>query len=215
MLEAWKGGGAKAMRLDQFAALKLADLAANSLRREPVETARGEGAVVWRGGRRLISFSCNDYLNLSTNPEIIEAAVAATRRYGVGAGASRAVTGDHPLYRNLEERLARLKGAEACLVFGSGYLANIGIIPALLGEADVVFVDELAHACIRAGASLSRAEAIVFPHNDTRATRPVDGAPPPPLPPRLDRDRRGVFDGRRSGAGGRAGRAGTGPMTPG
>ena len=169
MLEAWKGGGAKAMRLDQFAALKLADLAANALRREPVETARGEGAVVWRGGRRLISFSCNDYLNLSTNPEIIEAAVAATRRYGVGAGASRAVTGDHPLYRNLEERLARLKGAEACLVFGSGYLANIGIIPALLGEADVVFVDEFAHACIRAGASLSRAETVVFPHNDTLA----------------------------------------------
>ena len=157
------------MRLDDFAVAKLAALSARSLRREPVATTRAQDAVVWRNGRRLISFSCNDYLNLSTHPLVVEAAVAATRQYGAGAGASRAVTGDHPLYAALEQRLARLKGTEACLVFGSGYLANTGIIPALLGNEDAIFVDALAHACIRAGATLSGAATIVFPHNDTAA----------------------------------------------
>jgi 8-amino-7-oxononanoate synthase len=132
-----------------------------------VDTARQENAVVLRGGKRLISFSCNDYLNLSTHPDIIAAAIAATREYGVGAGASRAVTGNHPLYAALETRLAATKGTEAAVVFGSGYLANSGIIPALLGPEDVIFVDELAHACIWAGAKLSSAKILIFPHNDT------------------------------------------------
>jgi len=152
--------------LDAFAAARLAGLESQSLRRDLADTTRQDGAVVWRDGRRLISFSCNDYLNLSTHPAIIEAAVAATRTYGVGAGASRAVTGNHPLYAALEAKLAAAKGTEACLVFGSGYLANSGIIPALLGKADIIFVDELAHACIWAGAKLSGARLIPFPHND-------------------------------------------------
>ena len=154
------------MSLENFALEKLAALAAQSLRREPVETTRTAGAVVWRDGRRLISFSCNDYLNLSTHPDIVEAAVAATRRYGAGAGSSRAVTGNHPLYAALEARLARLKGTEACLVFGSGYLANIGITPAMVGGPDAVFIDELAHACLWSGARLSGATIYSFPHND-------------------------------------------------
>jgi 8-amino-7-oxononanoate synthase len=153
--------------LETFAASKLSALEAKALRRELVATERHENAVVLRGEKRLISFSCNDYLNLSTHPDIIAAAIAATRDYGVGAGASRAVTGNHPLYAELEARLAKAKGTEAAVVFGSGYLANSGIIPALLGPEDVIFVDELAHACIWAGAKLSSAKIVIFPHNDT------------------------------------------------
>lgn len=118
-----------------------------------------------RGGRRFLSFSCNDYLNLSHHPLVREAAIAALQRYGTSAGASRLVTGNHPLYTELEERLAQLKGTEAACVFGSGYLANTGIIPALVGKDDIIFIDELAHACLWAGARTSGAAVFPFRHN--------------------------------------------------
>jgi len=155
--------------LDRFASEKLAALAARALRRELAVSERTPDARVRRAGRELISFSCNDYLELSTHPEIIAAAIAATTRYGVGAGGSRAVTGNHPLYAELETRLAARKGTADALVFGSGYLANSGLIPALLGKDDVLFVDELAHACIWAGAKLSSARVLAFAHNDMSA----------------------------------------------
>jgi 8-amino-7-oxononanoate synthase len=155
--------------LEIFAAEKLGALEAQSLRREPVETERLRDAVVLRGGRRLVSFSCNDYLNLSTHPEVVAAAVAATERFGVGAGGSRAVTGNHPLNAELEALLAAAKGTQAALVFGSGYLANSGIIPALMGPEDAIFVDSLAHSCIWAGAKLSSARVLPFAHNDMAA----------------------------------------------
>src|SRR5262249_57267298 len=119
--------------LDVFAGDKLAGLERAQLRRMPVVTTRA-GIWVERDGRRLLSFSCNDYLNLSQHPQIIAAAVDAIERYGIGAGASRLVTGNHPLYEELETRLARLKGSEAACVFGSGYLANTWFIPALAGS---------------------------------------------------------------------------------
>lgn len=84
----------------------------------------------------------------------------------MGAGASRLVTGNHPLFRELEERLARLKGTEAACVFGSGYLANAGIVPVLAAAPDLILIDELAHACLWAGTQLSRARTLVFRHND-------------------------------------------------
>jgi 8-amino-7-oxononanoate synthase len=152
--------------LDAFAADKLAQLEARQLRRTLVDTARDDGIHVTRGGRRLLSFSCNDYLNLTQHPAVKEAAIAAIRHYGTGAGASRLVTGNHPLYETLEARLARLKRAEAACVFGSGYLANAGIIPTLAGSGDLILVDELAHACIWAGAKLSDAAVRRFRHND-------------------------------------------------
>jgi 8-amino-7-oxononanoate synthase len=151
--------------LDDFASRKLAALDRGELRRTLVPTSRG-ALYVERDGRRLLSFSCNDYLNLSQHPAIRAAAVAAIERYGLGAGASRLVTGNHPLYAELEARLARLKGTEACCVFGSGFLANTGIIPALVGPDDLVLLDELAHACLWAGARLARATAIAYRHND-------------------------------------------------
>jgi 8-amino-7-oxononanoate synthase len=151
--------------LDVFAWDKLAALDQQRLRRSPVVTKR-QGIYAERDGRRLLSFSCNDYLNLSQHPAIIDAAVEATKRYGVGAGASRLVTGNHPLYAELETRLARLKASEAACAFGSGYLANTGIIPALAGPDDLILIDELSHACIYAGAKLSGAAVHRYRHCD-------------------------------------------------
>ena len=151
--------------LDDFAAAKLTALDRGGLRRALVATERG-ALHVERNGRRLLSFSCNDYLNLTQHPAIKAAATAAIERYGVGSGASRLVTGNHPLYAELEARLARLKDTEAACVFGSGFLANAGIIPALIGTDDLVLLDELAHACLWAGARLSRAATLAFRHND-------------------------------------------------
>ena len=151
--------------LSEFAAEKLGVLERAKLRRTPEVTARA-GIWVERAGRRLLSFSCNDYLNLSQHPKIIAAAIAATERYGIGAGASRLVTGNHPLYAELEERLARLKGSEAACVFGSGYLANTGIVPVLVGPDDLIVLDELSHACLHAGAKLSGAKIHLYRHAD-------------------------------------------------
>src|SRR4051812_8660134 len=152
--------------LDDFAAQKLAALERDSLRRGVVETDRLGGILAARNGRRLLSFCCSDYLNLTHHPAIKKAAIAALERYGVGSGGSRLVTGNHPLFGELESRLARMKGTEAACVFGSGYLANTGIIPALIGPGDLVLIDELAHACLWAGARLSRATVLPFRHSD-------------------------------------------------
>jgi 8-amino-7-oxononanoate synthase len=151
--------------LDEFAAEKLGSLEEAKLRRMPMVTARS-GIWAERDGRRLLSFSCNDYLNFSQHPKVIAAAIEATERYGIGAGASRLVTGNHPLYAELEERLARLKGTDAACVFGSGYLANTGIIPALAGPDDLIVMDEFSHACIHAGAKLSGAAVHPYRHAD-------------------------------------------------
>jgi 8-amino-7-oxononanoate synthase len=152
--------------LTAFAETKLAELDAKTLRRTLTPTHRLDGVEVERNGRRFVSFSCNDYLNLAHHPAVKAAAAAAIATHGVGAGASRLVTGDHPLFSALEGRLAALKGAEAACVFGSGYLANAGIIPTFVGPGDLVLADELAHACIWAGAKLSGATVQAFRHND-------------------------------------------------
>jgi 8-amino-7-oxononanoate synthase len=160
--------------LDDFAKTKLDGLARVDLRRELVETARPDGIFIERNGRRLMSFSCNDYLGFTHRPEILAAARDALR-HGVGGGASRLVTGNHPLYGELESRLARLKGSEAACVFGSGYLTNMGVIPALVGDGDLILIDELSHACLWSGAQLSRASIVVFRHNDVAHARALLG----------------------------------------
>ncbi|MGA8291473.1 MAG: aminotransferase class I/II-fold pyridoxal phosphate-dependent enzyme, partial [Rhodoplanes sp.] len=157
--------------LASYATTKLEGLAQASLKRDLSCTARAAGVIVERNGRRVISFSCNDYLNLTQHPAIVSAAREALDRYGLGAGASRLVTGNHPLYAELETRLARLKGAESACVFGSGYLTNLGVIPALVDEDDLVLIDELAHACLWGGAQLSGARLLVFRHNDVDHAR--------------------------------------------
>ncbi len=152
--------------LDDFATEKLAQLETAQLRRTLVESTRNDGIRLERGGRTLLSFSCNDYLNFTHHPGIKGAAATALLKYGVGGGASRLVTGNHPLYAELETKLARLKGSEAACVFGSGYLANAGIIPVLIGTEDLLLIDELSHACLWAGAQLSRGTVQIFRHND-------------------------------------------------
>lgn len=154
--------------LDVFAAAKLEQMEARQARRHLVTTARSSKAAVTRSETEegLISFSCNDYLGLSQHPAVIAAAQQASEQYGVGSGASRLITGNHPLFTELETQLAQMKNTQDCLVFGSGYLANIGIIPAICGPKDLLLVDELAHACINAGGQLSGAKLIRFKHND-------------------------------------------------
>ena len=152
--------------LERFAEAKLAALSERQLRRSLHETAPRGPVQVLRDGRALISFCSNDYLNLSQHPAIKQAAADATLRWGVGAGASRLVTGNHPLFEELERRLARLKGTDDACVFGSGYLANLGIVPSLVGAGDLIVADELSHACLHAGAALSRARVEIFRHND-------------------------------------------------
>ena len=144
---------------------QLALAARQSLLRTVTETERLAGAQVGRGGRRYVSFSCNDYLGLAHDPRVIGAARQALERYGAGAGASRLVTGSHPAYVELEQRLAEIKGAERALVFGSGYLANLGVIPALVGKNDLILADQLSHACTWDGARLSGATLMRFDHN--------------------------------------------------
>jgi 8-amino-7-oxononanoate synthase len=147
---------------------KLQELAVANRKRELVTSAREDGIYVMRSGRRLISFSCNDYLGLSQHPKVKAAAIAAIEKYGTGAGASRLVTGNHPLYAELEARLAAWKGAEAALVFGSGYLANIGTLPAFMGKGALILTDRLAHACVIDGARVSDAKLLRFKHNDAQ-----------------------------------------------
>jgi 8-amino-7-oxononanoate synthase len=115
---------------------------------------------------QLVSFSCNDYLGLSHHPDVIAASVAATQRLGVGAGSARLVNGNHPLYVELEQKLAALKGTDDAVVFGSGYLANIGVIPALVGRGDLLLLDELSHSSLLTGAALSGSRVLQFRHND-------------------------------------------------
>ncbi len=152
--------------LDRFAQEKLDALDARRLRRTVTETAPEGPVRVRRGARELISFCSNDYLNLAHHPAVKRAAMEATERWGAGSGASRLVTGSHPLFAALEDRLATLKGTEAACVFGSGYLANLGIVPSLAGRGDLILADELSHACLRSGAALARAHVEIFRHND-------------------------------------------------
>ena len=152
--------------LDEIARDKLEALERRQLRRRLAITARPGATDVVRGGVELISFSCNDYLGLSQHPDVVAAGVEATRRFGVGAGSSRLVNGNHPLYVELERTLAEVKGTEDAVVFGSGYLTNVGVISALAGRSDLVVMDELCHSSLLAGAALSGARVLTFRHND-------------------------------------------------
>ncbi|MBI4354621.1 MAG: 8-amino-7-oxononanoate synthase [Candidatus Omnitrophica bacterium] len=130
-----------------------------------VEAVDGVTATI--EGRRLVLWCTNDYLGLSQHPRLIQAASEAARRWGVGARASRLLAGSTALHRQLEERLASFFHAEAAAAFPSGYLANLGILGALLSSDDIVFIDRLAHASLIDACRLSRARLRVFRHNDT------------------------------------------------
>jgi glycine C-acetyltransferase/8-amino-7-oxononanoate synthase len=125
-----------------------------------------QGPTVTLDGRPVLLLCSNNYLGLADRAEVREAAAEAALRWGAGAGASRLISGTMEPHQELEARLAAFKGSEAALLFGSGYLANTGAIAALAGRGEVVFSDELNHASIVDGCRLSRAETVVYRHND-------------------------------------------------
>ena len=125
-----------------------------------------QGAVCTYDGRRVINLASNNYLGLAAHPKLIEAAVEATRKYGVGSGAVRTIAGTMRIHMELEEKIAAFKNVEACVVFQSGFTANAGTVSSLLGKEDFILSDELNHASIIDGARLSRAKIKVFRHKD-------------------------------------------------
>lgn len=153
--------------LDTFAKETLALLQAKGLYRTLVTRHKTGEVTFEEGDKAYISFSCNDYFGLSQHPLVKKAAQEAIHYYGVGAGASRLVTGNHPFYIILEKQLAALKKTEAACVFGSGYLTHIGVIPVLVGSNDLVVADKYIHASMLDGVKLSGAKLTRFRHNDT------------------------------------------------
>jgi glycine C-acetyltransferase/8-amino-7-oxononanoate synthase len=125
-----------------------------------------QGPRVLLDGRPVLLLCSNNYLGLADHPKVRGAAAEAAMRWGAGAGASRLISGTMEPHRRLEAELAEFKGYEAALLFGSGYLANTGVIAALAGKGEVVFSDELNHASIVDGCRLSRAETFVYRHGD-------------------------------------------------
>jgi glycine C-acetyltransferase len=117
-------------------------------------------------GREVINLASNNYLGLANHPKLVEASLAATRTYGVGSGAVRTIAGTMRIHMELEEKIARFKNVEACVVFQSGFAANAGTVSAILGKEDFILSDELNHASIIDGARLSRAKIKVFRHKD-------------------------------------------------
>ena len=132
------------------------------------EITSAQGPEIEIAGRRFINFSSNDYLGLASDPRLREAAASAIDKFGVGAGASRLISGTQSPHLRLERALAEWKGTEAALCFSSGYAAALGTIPALVTKNDVVLLDKLCHASLIDGAKLSGAVLRIFPHNQLR-----------------------------------------------
>jgi 8-amino-7-oxononanoate synthase len=151
---------------EQWISEELANLETRGLYRN-LATYPGAGGRLRIDGREVLNFTSNDYLNLARHPAVLGAARRLLEEAGGSAAASRLVSGTMPWHGELEQRLAAFKGYPAALVYGSGYLTNLGVIPALVGRGDAVFIDRLAHASLVDGAVLSRAALHRFRHNDS------------------------------------------------
>ncbi len=155
--------------LDDTLATELATLREQGLARTMRVVVRRQGALVDTDAGLVVDFASNDYLGLANDPRLVAAAVRALREYGVGAAASRLITGNNPEHEALERELATSFDVERALAFSSGYTTNVGIIPALVGRGDAVFADALNHASLIDGARASRATIHVYPHADSAA----------------------------------------------
>lgn len=153
--------------LELYARGKLAELERGAARRT-LKPGPADARTFRADGRSYLAFASNDYLGLARHPRVLDAAREALDESGSGALASRLVVGNHERYPALEAALAELKGAEAACVFGSGYHANLGVVPALAAEPDLVVLDRACHACLYSGARLTRAEVDTFAHNDAQ-----------------------------------------------
>ena len=156
-----------------FLADEVAALREQHLYRPLREMTSAQGPTCEVDGREVISFSSNDYLGLTHHPRLREAALRATREYGVGSGAVRTIAGTMSLHEQLERDLAEFKGTEAALVFQSGFTANTGVMPVVAGEGDLFVSDALNHASIIDGMRLSKARREVYPHKDVAGLRQV------------------------------------------
>jgi glycine C-acetyltransferase/8-amino-7-oxononanoate synthase len=145
---------------------RLEELKESGLYRKLRVISGPQGPRVLLDGKPVLLLCSNNYLGLADHPRVREAAAEGAMRWGVGAGASRLVSGGMTIHRRLEEQLAEFKGADACVLFGSGYLANAGIVSALAREGEVVFSDALNHASIVDGCRLAKAETFVYDHSD-------------------------------------------------
>ena len=148
---------------------ELRALEAAGLKRALRQVQQRRAGTVLLGGERVADFASNDYLGLASDPRVARAAHAVLQAEGTGAAAARLISGNHPVHEALEHTLARLKGCDYTLLFPSGYMVNIGAIPALTEPGDVIFSDELNHASLIDGCRLSKATIRVFPHNDLEA----------------------------------------------
>lgn len=150
----------------KFIAEELKELEKSGLYRRLRTITSNQEAHVIIGGKKYISFSSNNYLGLANNDKVKEAATKAVKEYGCGAGASRLIVGTMELHTQLEQRIARFEGKPAAILFCTGYVANVGIITALLGKGDLIIIDRLNHASIIDAARLSGAKLLVYPHKD-------------------------------------------------
>lgn len=157
------------MRVDEVAAETLSALRTRGTHRRMRVFEGAQGPRMRVDGRDVLLFAGSNYLDLAHHPEVVEAAARAAREYGCAAGGSRLINGNLALHEALEEQLAKFLGVEATLVFATGYMANVGVIPALTGDGDVVISDSLSHASIIDGCRLTRAEVCVFRHGDLAA----------------------------------------------
>ena len=164
-----EGRGAGTGSFRDHVARELARLDAEALRRRTTAWPEAGGEIRLADGRTLLNLSSNDYLALARDPAVIRRAGDALARWGAGACASRLMSGTLDLHEELEAALATLCGTEAALVFSSGFGMNVGLLPALAGRDDVLFLDRLVHASLVDGARLSGATLVRFPHNDADA----------------------------------------------
>jgi 8-amino-7-oxononanoate synthase len=153
------------MRMD-WLTHELAQIKNQGLYRKLKTIESPQTSRIIKDGKELVNLSSNNYLGLTTHPKVKKSAVDAIEKYGTSAGSSRLISGNFDLYNSLEEKIAQFKGTEAAIVFGTGYMANIGVISAITTKGDLILSDELNHASIIDGCRLSRAEVNVYPHKD-------------------------------------------------
>lgn len=159
--------------MKEFLKNELKKLEQANLLREPKIIENTDGRIIIINGKEYLNFCSNNYLGLIHHPKVVQAAIEATKKFGTGAGASRLITGTTILHQQLEEKLAKLKGTEAAIVFPTGYMANIGTISSLVDEKDTVIIDRLNHASIIDACKLSKAKLQVYPHIDMEALEKI------------------------------------------
>lgn len=145
---------------------KLKNLQQANLHRIIKDHDSAQGPRIYIDGKEFINFASNDYLGLASHPAIVKAVKETIDTFGFGGGASRLLSGGTQLHKTLEQKIAEFKGTETALIFNSGYAANIGIIPSISDEGDVIFSDELNHASIIDGCRLSKARTAIYRHRD-------------------------------------------------